>query len=145
MTFIIRAAFGAAVFLALCPPAPGFAQSPPPAPKLGTPAQNLDLHNWTDQPITQATATLAGSGRTEVFTANGPIAPNGGQHVYVPPGSCISEVAVTFKNGQQLHVGGLHDCNKPMILVNRNRIELSTAAAGSQPMHALHAGDVQPR
>lgn len=145
MMDLIRAAFAATVILASWQPEPASAQSAPPAPKLGAPTQNLALHNWSDQTITQATATLAGSGRTEAFTANGPIGPNGGQHVFVPPGSCISAVSVTFKNGQQLHLGGLRDCNKPMILVNNDRIALATAAAGTQPMHALHSGEVLTR
>ncbi|MBV9757271.1 MAG: hypothetical protein JO047_09475 [Alphaproteobacteria bacterium] len=142
MIDIARAAAAAAMIVAF---SPAFAEAPPPAPKLGTPTQNLALHNWTDQPITQATATLAGSNQTEVFTANGPIAPNGGQHVYVPPGSCIGAVSVRFRNGQQLRVDGLRDCNKPTILVNRNRIDLTTAAAGTLPMHALHSGEVLTR
>jgi hypothetical protein len=140
-----RTALAAALILAAGALAPVSAQAPPPAPKLGTPTQNLALHNWTDQPITKATATLAGSRRTEVFTANGPIAPNGGEHVFVPPGSCIGAVSVRFQNGQQLRLGGLRDCNKPTILVNRNRIELTTAAANTPPMHALHAGEVLTR
>ena len=145
MTSIVRAAAAAAITVALSQLAPASAQAPPPAPTLGTPAQNLALHNWTDQPITKATATLAGSRQTEVFTANGPIAPNGGQQLYVPPGSCIGAVSVTFQNGQRLRLGRLRDCNKPTILVNRNRIDLTTAAAGTLPMHALHSGEVLTR
>lgn len=144
MTAVVRAATMAAI-LAAGALAPASAESPPPAPKLGTPTQNLALHNWTDQPIAEATARLAGTRRTEVFTANGPIAPNGGQHVFVPPGSCISAVSVKFQNGRELRLGGLHDCNKPTILVNKDRIQLTTAAAGTEPMHALHSGEVLTR
>lgn len=138
-------AVGAAAALAAMALQDARAQSPPAAPKLDQPTQSLALQNRSAQPITDAQATMKGTGRQESFTANGAIQPNLGQTLYVPPGSCVTGVTVTFQNGRQLRLDNVDDCRKPLIVVTNDRIELTSGASTNPPNTTLHYNQVLPR
>lgn len=139
----ISAVLAAAVVLFAATPDGAWGQSPPPAPKLGKPTQLLALQNRAAQPITQAEATISG-GTAESFTANGAIQPNLGQKVYVPPGSCVTGVSVTFKDGRQLRLDNLNACRQALIVVTNDRIDLTSATSTNPPTRTLHSGQVLP-
>lgn len=134
----------AAALLAATPLRPGAAQSPPPAPKLNQVSQLLSIQNRSGQPITEAQATLQGSGEAKSFTANGAIPPNLGQKVFVPPGSCMSGVSVTFKDGRTLRLDKVDDCRKSLIVVTNDHIELTSGASTNPPNRELHYNQVLP-
>jgi len=113
-----------------------------PAPKLG-PVQGFELRNRSAQPITEAHATT-NDNEQKVFTANGPIPPNQGQQVFVPPKTCLTGVSVTFKDGKSLRLDHLNDCKRPMIVVSDTKIALSSAASSNPPRRAMHPGEVIP-
>lgn len=141
-TELTWAAIAVAAALGALPPHHTLAQTPPPAPKLGKPTQALALQNRSRQPIVQAQATVSGGSQPVSFETDGMIQPNLGATAYVPPGSCVTGVTVTFKDGRQLKIGNANDCRKPLIVVTDNRIELTSATSTNPPTADLHPGDV---